>query len=343
MSKVELVSARARVFTLVALAAAGAAGTTVAATLLSTRGEHRTALATTTAARAGAPPLLLDLGVRTDAQARALRTAAGLYDQGRTHLGSARIRRAEAIFSRYSSLEAQVGAALAAWPAGAARLQQLARDYPRSGVVQLHDGLGLLWLGRAGEARAAWKRAKGVQPDSSYAVRASDLLHPADPIPGLPFFVPDFPSPPELERLSPPRQLAFLATRARTGGVRAKLLYGVALQRLVRPASAERQFEAAARMAPRDPQAQVAAAVGLFDKDAPQRAFGRLGPLTRTFPHAPTVRFHLGVLLLWLDQVDAAKRQFRLARADAPSSLLGKEATRFLGRLAGVGTNKPSG
>jgi tetratricopeptide (TPR) repeat protein len=336
------VSPHARVFTLVALAAAGAAGVTVGATLLSTRGEHRTAPAPTSPARAGAPPLLLDLGVRTDAEARALRRAAALYDRGRAHPGSVQLRQAGGIFARFSSLDAQVGAALAAWPGGARRLEQLARDRPRSGVVQLHDGLGLFWLGRTGEARAAWKRAQRAQPDSSYAVRASDLLHPEDP-PGLPFFVPSFASPRVLDRLSPPRQLAFLAAHARTGGVRGKLLYGVALQRLVRPLSAERQFAAAARMAPRDPEAQVAAAVGLFDKDAPQRAFSRLGPLTRAFPHAATVRFHLGVLLLWLDRVDAARRQFRLARADAPSSLLGREAAQFLARLAGVGTKTPRG
>jgi len=166
-------------------------------------------------------------------------------------------------------------------------------------------------------------------------VRAGDLLHPELPVPGLPFFVPDFPSPPQLARLSPPRQLAFLAARARTGGVREKLLYGTALQRLARPVSAERQFRAAAALAPRDPEAQVAAAVGLFDKDAPQRAFGKLGPLTRTFPRAATVRFHLGVLLLWLGRVDEAKRQLRLARGDAPTSRLGREAKRLLVRLVG--------
>ena len=82
------------------------------------------------------------------------------------------------------------------------------------------------------------------------------------------------------------------------------------------------------------------AAVGLFDKDAPARAFGRLGPLAGTFPHAVTVRFHLGLLLLWLGQVDQAKKQLELARADAPSSALGHQAQLLLVRLANVRTRR---
>jgi len=328
-------TARRRVFLLVALAAAAAAGATVAATLL-TSSETPSGTPTTPltgGVRPGAPPLLLDLGVRTDREARALRRADALYDRGRR-------RQAGRIFERWDSLDARVGAALSSWPEGLGRLETLAVEHPRSALVQLHRGLALYWVGRPAAARAAWRRAKMLDPDSSYAVRAGDLLHPELPIPGLPFFVPSFPSPRGLASLSPPRQFAFLAARARTGGVQEKLLFGTALQRLGRPRSAEKQFLAAAALAPDDPDARVAAAVGLFDKDAPERAFGRLGPLTRSFPKAPTVRFHLGVLLLWLGRVDGAKHQFRLARNAAPSSRLGREATRFLRRLEGVGTNR---
>ncbi len=133
-------------------------------------------------------------------------------------------------------------------------------------------------------------------------------------------------------------QLARLAQAAADGGVRARLLYGVALQRLGRPISAEREFAAAAAAAPENPEAQVAAAVGRFDKDAPQRAFSRLGPLARRFPRAPTVRFHLGLLLLWLGDVKDARVQLRRAAAEGPATPLGREAQRFLDRLAGSGT-----
>jgi Flp pilus assembly protein TadD len=99
--------------------------------------------------------------------------------------------------------------------------------------------------------------------------------------------------------------------------------------------SAEREFGAAAALAPKDPEALTAAAVGRFDKDRPARAFSRLGPLARRYPKAATVRFHLGLLLLWLGQVDAARRQLRLARAVEPGSIAAKQADAFLRRLPG--------
>jgi len=333
-SIVGAVSPRFRVSILVALAAAAAAGVTVGATLLSSSGEEAAAPRRAGGGlRPGAPPLVLDLGVRTDAEAADLRRAAALFDRGRR-------LQAGRVFARHPSLEAKVGAALAAWPSGRGRLRVLALEHPRSALVQLHLGLALFWEGRLAAARAAWRRARQLEPDTAYAVRAADLLHP-DMAPGLPPFVPSFRPPPQLERLAPPDQLAFLRAVARRGGVREKLLYGVALQRLDQPLSAAREFEAAAALAPRDPEARVAAAVGRFDKDAPERAFGRLGLLVRTFPGVPTVHFHLGLLLLWLGRVGDAKRELRLARAEGPRTPLGREAERFLARLEAVRTKRP--
>ncbi len=74
----------------------------------------------------------------------------------------------------------------------------------------------------------------------------------------------------------------------------------------------------------------MAGAVGQFDKDAPERAFGRLGPLSGTYPNEPTVRFHLGVLLLWTGRIQGAERQFRLAARARPGSPLAREADRYL-------------
>jgi tetratricopeptide (TPR) repeat protein len=327
------VSPRLRVSLVVAAAAAAAAGATVGATVLTSAQQSETAPAVRP--RAGVPPLVLDLGVRTDREAAALRRAAALYAEGQKE--KAKRKAAGRIFSRYQSPEARIGAAFAAWPAGFSRIEAIARAEPRSALAQLHLGLGLYWKGHDGEARAAWRRAKQAQPDTSYAVRAADLLHPEDPVPGLPFFVPAFAEPGQLSRLSPPRQLAFLAVRAQTGGAHDKILYGVALQRLGRPVSAERQFAGAAAQAPHDPEARVAAAVGLFDKDRPALAFGKLGPLAREFPRAATVRFHLGILLLWLGRIADAKKQLRLAQELEPMSPLAREAERFLTRLEGVG------
>lgn len=287
--------------------------------------------------RPGVPPLALDLGVRTDPEAVALRQADRLY---------AAKRRDEAapIFARYDSPQAQVGAAFARWPDGSMdRLERLAAEHPRDSLVQLHLGIGRLWAGEDAGALTAWRSAARVQPDTASAIRADDLLHPDFPH-GRPFFVPSFQPPPELARLSPPRQLAYLAARARNGGVEARLFYGLALQRLGRPVSARREYDAAVATAPGDPDAQVAAAVVRFEKARPSAAFSRLGPLTQRFPHAQTVRFHLGMLLLWLARVqpgsvEEAKSQLRRARALAPRSRLGREATTLLDSLEVVNSS----
>ena len=320
---VAAMSPRARVSLLVAVAAAAAAGVTVAATALT-----RTELSPEPVAmpRSGVPPLVLDLGVRTDPEARALRQAIALYE--RNHRP-----RARRMFERYRSVEAQVGAALSAWPDGFVELQKLGRDHPESGAAQLALGLGEFWQGQTDDAQRSWRRAATAEPDSTYAVRADDFLNPALPVPGLPAFVPSFASPAPLAELSPPKQYAFLRRRAMKGTVRDVLLFGAALQRLGRPLSARREFERAATLAPNDPEALTAVAVGYFDKDRPAQAFSRLGPLSQRFPRAATVRFHLGLLLVWMGQIDDARRQFRLARDAEPGSIPAKQAAEFLRRL----------
>ena len=67
------VSPRLRLYAIVAACAVAAAGLTVGVTLAT-----RTVTAKPPPARKGAPPLVLDMGVRTDAEAVALRQAANL-------------------------------------------------------------------------------------------------------------------------------------------------------------------------------------------------------------------------------------------------------------------------
>src|SRR5262249_11781021 len=126
---------------------------------------------------------------------------------------------------------------------------------------------------------------------------------------------------------TPPReQLAILRGWAAHGvdGNRSlgHLLYGVALQRLDHPFSARREFDRAAKLAPDDPEALAAAAVGRFDKADPSAAFSRLGPLARRFPKSATVRFHLGLLLIWIGSVRQAKKELQLATTVEPGSPL---------------------
>lgn len=315
-------SPRARVYAIVAASCVLAGGAAAGIVLAAGGGSQAPS------AQKGNPPLELDLGLRTDPETAAVRAAQRLYLRGK-------FARAEAAFRHVPTLEAQIGEAMAAWPRNTVQLlEALAVAHPRNASVLLNLGFALYWDGKRDLATAAWGRAARVQPDTPSAVRAGDLLHPHYNR-GLPTFVPSF-RPQGLPRLAPRRQLALLARRARAGGVRARLVYGIALQRVGRPVSAERAFASAARIAPRNVDARVAAAVGRFDKDHPERAFSRLGPLVRVFPHAPTVRFHLGLLLLWLGQVSAGIHQLRLAHAEGPHTLLGGEAETFLKRLKPV-------
>ena len=210
-------------------------------------------------------------------------------------------------------LAADVRAALRAWPNRTIpRLQTLATANPRSGFVRVNLGLALFWARRDAAAASSWRDAARVDPDSPSAIRAGDLLHPGSP-PGLPFFVP-------------------------SGRVDARLAQGLVFQRAGRPVSAERAFAAAARAAPDDPQTLVAAAVSRYRKDDPARAFSRIGPLAARFPHSQTVRFHLGLLSIWIGDFREAKRQLELARDEGPQTKLGREAKTLLASLVRVGT-----
>jgi tetratricopeptide (TPR) repeat protein len=317
------------VYAVVAAAAVAAAAVAVGGAI-ATR-EHRGGSPSVVKARDGHPRLELDLGVRDDVQARRLRRAQGLYDRKR-------YEQAGALVAGDTVLEAEVVRLFAAWPGSSlASLEELALAHPHNSFVDLHLGLARYWAGENAAAVAAWRKADREQPDTMSAIRAEDLLHPDD-FPGRPTFVPGFAFPARIARLSPPEQFRALRRDAQRGGVDAKILYGVALQRLGKPISAGREYEAAARLAPGDPEPAVAAAVARFDKDDPSASFSRLGPLSQRFPHAATVRFHLGLMLLWMGQVAEAKRQLALAVKAGPETPLGREAKRFLDRLAAGGT-----
>jgi Flp pilus assembly protein TadD len=323
-------SARARALVVVGAAAALAVAAVVGGTLLQTRGESTVAPGSISMPRAGYPPLRLDFGVRADAQARALARAQALYGRGK-------VAQAAAIFARYGSLEARIGAAFAAWKKGGLRaVQRLAVEHPRSSLVQLHLGFAAYWAGRNADAVAAWQRAATLQPDTPYAVDAEDALHPND-VPGLPLIVTGLEAPKAVAKLPAAQELAALRRAASKPDAGAKLLYGDALWNLKRPLSAERQFEAAARLAPHDPLARTAAAVGAFTKANPVRAFARLGPLTGVFPTSPVVRFHLGLLLLWTGERTKAVKQLRLAASYGLHTIYATYADALLTRLGKMG------
>lgn len=294
-----------------------------------TSDDPPSAVAAKPTVRPGAPPLSLDLGIRVDREALDLREGVRLYEAG---------RRTEAapLFARHDSLEARIGESFSRWPDGTvSRLTQLSGLHPKSAAVQLNLGIARYWAGEDG-AKAAWESAAELEPNTAYAVTAGNLLHP-EFARNLPIFVSAAQLPESIRALEPPAQFRALARRARGGTTVDRLFYGAALQRLGRQLSAERVFAQAAARAPADPEARVAAAVGLFDKAQPAKAFSRLGPLTKTFPGAATVRFHLGLMLLWSGQVKEARRQLELVRTVEPSSPLVGIAQRYLAELKAAG------
>jgi tetratricopeptide (TPR) repeat protein len=326
-------SARTRVLTIAGLASAVAVAAIVGATLLQSRssGGSTAANGSVTTPRKGAPPLLLDLGLRTDPEARALSRAATLYGKGLR-------KQAGAIFARYHSLPAQIGAAFAAWPDGGLdTLKALVASHPRSALADLHLGYAYYWSGRTADAVQAWRRAVKVEPDTSSAVSASDILHPSF-APGLPYIVTTLQPAAAVTSLPAAEQLRALRRAAARPDANAKILYGVALWNLRRPLSAERQFRAAAALAPNDPMALTAAAVGSFSKANPVRAFSQLGPLTGRFPRAGVVRFQLGVLLLWQVELAKARKQFNLTVALDPHSVYATQAKLLLRAVGHTGT-----
>ena len=220
--------------------------------------------------------MTLELGVRSDPEAVALRRAAQLYADGKR-------QRAAQSFARLGSVEARSAQAFAGWPDGTVdRMNRLAGLHPQDAVVQLNLGVALFWAGLPG-AEDAWRAAAASEPDTAYAVVAGNLLHP-DYAKGLPIFVTTTPLPSELEGLHAAATARRCSRRGSERSVEGKLLYGVALQRLGVQRSAERVFAQAAREAPGNAEAQVAAAVGRFDKARPAEAFSRLGPAHAQVP-----------------------------------------------------------
>lgn len=149
-----------------------------------------------------------------------------------------------------------------------------------------------------------------------------------------PLFHPDFGLPPDLAGLEPREQVEALTERADAGDVEALLVLGAAYQRAGRPDDARAAFDRALALEPGDLRAGVAAAVVRFDPAAPTAAFSRLGPLARDHPQAAIVRYHLGLLLLWIRQVDEARAQLERALAEDPDGFYGREARELLARLS---------
>ncbi|HEX4678962.1 MAG TPA: hypothetical protein VH210_07135 [Gaiellaceae bacterium] len=210
---------------------------------------------------------------------------------------------------------AAVRAALAQKPVAAAMaLEPLAFQAPNDPVVQFNYGTALYCAGFTADAVQAYRAAKTAGRDTYYEVQADLLLHPQ--------YFTQAGYPPFLTESHDPL-----------------LVQGQILQRAGHQHSAERVWARAARLHPTSDEAQVAAAVGLFDMDNLSASFSKLGPLIRRFPKSQSVRYHLGLLLAWTAQRNQSITEFRLARSLGPKTPLGREASKLLGGLVTGGTN----
>lgn len=320
-----------RLLLAVVLAAVVAAAAVVGATLLQTRGETTTVPDAVTKARPG-PPLALqfEFGVRNTPETRALTQAESLYDAKHK-----RIAAAAAIFRRYHSVEAQLGSAFTSWsgPSSLAAVKKIAAANPNDPAALLNLGWADFQAGRNADAAAAWRETAARFPDSPYGVDAEDALHPGPA--GLPPIVTGLALPRAIANKPAAVQIAALKRAAARPDARAKLLYGTTLWNYLRmPLSAERELAAAAKLAPHDPVARAAAAVALFSKANPRRAFAHLGPLTAVFPHSAAVEFHLGALLVYIGEYGKAAKQLRASLADGPHSPYAQDARTLLASLA---------
>ena len=137
--------------------------------------------------------------------------------------------------------------------------------------------------------------------------------------------------------MAPLRRRALTRLAALAAVLSAALVYGIALERLNRRISAQHQLQLAGAAAPDNPEALTAAAFGQFDKENPSVAFSKLGPLTQRFPKVATVRYHLGVLLLWLGEVKNARKELALAVSyGTPGTAIVTSAKAVLAELAKI-------
>jgi predicted Zn-dependent protease len=210
---------------------------------------------------------------------------------------------------------AAVRAAFAHSPKQAAlALEPLAQESPKDPVVAYNNALALFCAGYPNEATQAFLQAKKDGYDTYYEVESDVLLHPqyfqGGGYPGFEY-----------------------------SGKDPLLLEGVAQQHAFHQHTAEKLWARDARLHPDNADAQAAAAVGLFSMTSPSKAFSRLGPLVKRFPKSQTVRFELGLMLVWIGEGKQAETELREAVALEPHTVLGQEAAKLLTGLVPTGTN----
>jgi tetratricopeptide (TPR) repeat protein len=117
---------------------------------------------------------------------------------------------------------------------------------------------------------------------------------------------------------------------AHPGSAELQLAYAVALQGEGLRTAARAAAEQAVAADPTNLDAQVAAIVLGYDKDAPATSVGALGALIKQNPDQVGPVLHLGILLLWIQRNALAEQEFAKAVTISPTSRDGRIAKAFL-------------
>ncbi|HUK44964.1 MAG TPA: hypothetical protein VLV28_06700 [Gaiellaceae bacterium] len=227
-------------------------------------------------------------------------------------------------------VRSQIVSAFRDWPHGSIDdMQRLGLEYaggatPKerytSAVVQYFRGVALLWAGYPSDAEQALEKAKSLGKNTMIHNQADSFLHSNYLQTGPPFY-------PVFQPIQPSTLLE----------------QGARLQVQGHQVSAERLYQRAARLHPDDAEAQVAAAVGLFDEDNLTPAFSHLGPLVQRFPKSQSVHYYLGLLLAWTGQGSQAIGQFEKAVKLGSTTPIGKQAAKILEGIAGASDKAAAG
>ncbi|MEO9175885.1 MAG: hypothetical protein ABI317_10280, partial [Gaiellales bacterium] len=219
-----------------------------------------------------------------------------------------------------------------AWPTTspsdvARTLEGIANDAPSTdGLPLVERGIVSLWQGCTATASTWLEEAKSAEPDSYYSALADNLLHP-DQNKQYPPFISSvkLPGGSVVERQR--------VAAAHPDSADDQLAYAVALQGEGKRTKARAAAEQAIAADPRNLDAQVAAIVLGYDKDAPATAVGALGALIKQNPDQVAPVLHIGILLLWIQQTTLARQEFAKAVKISPTSRDGLIARAFLAGL----------
>ena len=267
----------------------------------------------------GAPPLNLQLphpvsGQSSDAVAQA---AVRQLPAGDPRVGVARA------IARYRT--AGVAGTMAA-------LRRLDQSQP---VVGLYEGLTELWAGNCDAAIAALRRVRSQDLYGYYGTIADNTLHAPQQRSDYPIYIPPQGTPHgsvahlrALVRRHPRDAGAWLGLAAAEQG--AWLQSHRAADRLAAQAAARRALQ----VDPTGISPRVAAAVLTYDKDKPAATFSQLGPLVQQVSDPTEVRFHLGLLLYWLNDNTDAAAQWRQVVDASPGSIYGRTAAALMSRIS---------